>query len=104
MTFEKGRKPPIDALGVFKVAAQRDDGALARAAVGCLGLSGHSIMDILFKKPPSFVDGIPPRYLHALLRCSLKFDSYGSIDYSQQSRDPLYSRDWESAAAAFSLH
>jgi hypothetical protein len=52
MTYETGRTPPIDALGVFKVAAQRDDPALARAAVGCLGLSGHSIMDNLFKKPP----------------------------------------------------
>jgi hypothetical protein len=104
MTFETGRKPPIDAWGVFKVAAERDDLALAKAAVGRLGLSGHSIMDIVFKKPASFVDGIPSRYLHALLRCSLKFECFGSIDYSQQSRDPLYSRDWESAAASFSLH
>ena len=104
MTFETGRKPPIDAWAVFKVAAERDDIALAKAAVSRLGLCGHSIMDIVFKKPASFVDGIPSRYLHALLRCSLRFECFGSIDYSQQSRDPLYSRDWESAAAAFSLH
>jgi hypothetical protein len=105
MVFENGRKPPIDAWGVFKVAAERDDAALAEAAVRCLGLSGHSIKEILFMKPPSFVDGIPPRYLFALMRCSMQLRPRGSLsmDYSQQSPHPIETRDWESAANFFAL-
>jgi hypothetical protein len=106
MTYEKGRKPPIDAWGVFKVAAERDDVVLAKAAVRCLGLCGHSIKDILFRNPPSFVDGIPARYLHALLRCSLMMPSGlhpHHHEYSQESRQPISTRDWEAAADNFSL-
>jgi len=106
MTFETGRKPPIDAWGVFKVAAGRDDAVLAKAAVRCLGLCGYSIKDILFRKSPSFVDGIPPRYLFALLRCAMKLEPRGmyGIDYSQRSSNSIDTRDWESAADFFALN
>lgn len=107
MKFVKGGRPPIDAWGVFKVAAERDDAALAQADVRCLGMSGYSIRDILSVREPSFVDGIPPRYLYALLRCSLKQDptpgAWDSYDHSQQSRDPIYTPEWELAADSFTL-
>lgn len=78
LSFEQGRVPSLDAGGVFNVAAECDDVALAQAAVRCLGLSGHSIRDILLRKTPSFVDRIPP-YLHALFRCSLQSTPRDSI-------------------------
>jgi hypothetical protein len=106
MTYETGRTPPIDAWGVFKVAAKRDDAVLAKAAVRCLGLSGYSIKEILFRKSPSFVEGIPPRYFFALFRCSLELKPRGSLsmDYSQQSMNSIDARDWESAARFFALN
>ena len=62
MTLKDGRTSSLDAEGIFKVAAERDDATLAKAAVRCFGVYGYSIKDILLAKPPSFVDGIPPRY------------------------------------------
>jgi hypothetical protein len=105
MTFEHGRVPPLDAREVFRVAAARDDALLAKAAVRCLGSSGHSVKGILFTKPMFFVEGVPARYLHALLRSSIELhrDDLYHYGYSENPRERIIMRDCEKAASQFTL-
>lgn len=86
MTSEKGKKPPIDALGVFEVAAKRDHIALAKAATRYSESSGHNIEDLIVSSTPAFFDGVPPRYFYALMRCFLQI-TQNSFTYTNYSRD-----------------
>ena len=64
-------KPPIDAWDAFTIAARRDNVELARSAIWCFELSGHTLKQFVAGNSPSFFDGIPPRYIYALMRCAL---------------------------------
>ena len=96
MTSEKGRKPSIDAWGLFEVAAKR---ALAKAAIRRFESSGHKIEDLIVSSTSAFFDGVPPRYFHALMRCFLEIKK-NSFTYTRHPGDPrlLTVRDADSAA------
>lgn len=64
---ETSGKPVLDAWDVFKLAAQRDDELLAKAAIRSFHLSGYDVALILGGNKPAFFEGIPPRYIYALM-------------------------------------
>jgi hypothetical protein len=57
-----------DAWEIFRFAARRDDFALAKLAIGCFDRSKVDMMRKLGYGPPSHFEGVPPRYVFALLR------------------------------------
>jgi hypothetical protein len=105
LKFRASRKQPpkgFDAWGMFKIAADQDDLNLAKFAVGCFDRADVSIRDIFAQDPPSLYDGIPPRYIYALLQCFAKPTSTELCQDGTPLRGILFRSESE-AARAFSL-
>lgn len=66
----------IDPLAVFKLAASRDYFNLAKAAIGAFDRANVRIVTMLPTTSPAFFDGVPPRYLFAMLRCFISGSQY----------------------------
>lgn len=62
----------LDPWRVFKVAAQRNDVELARLSAVKIHGTGSGLGEVFFNNPPSFFDGIPSRYMAALMRSAFK--------------------------------
>lgn len=62
----------LDPWRVFKLAAGRDDIELARLAAVKIHKTDFGLGDALFNNKPAFFDGIPSRYMAALMRCAFK--------------------------------
>jgi hypothetical protein len=63
---EIGKPAGFTAWETFKVAAFRNDGKTAANAIRSFEKHGHTF-DFICSQPPSYYDGIPTRYLSALL-------------------------------------
>ena len=70
-TFDAGCQWPLDPWEVFKLAAQLDNIEIARLAAARLQEDNRSLTHLLFANPPSFFDGVPPKYVYALVRSSV---------------------------------
>jgi hypothetical protein len=60
----------FDPWTVFTIAAQRDNLSLAKSAIKWIYHSEVDLRNLLIRKAPAFYDDAPPRYFHALLRCT----------------------------------
>jgi hypothetical protein len=79
-------EPELDAWDVFKLAAERNNAELAKAAIRCFTLSGYDVASILGSNKPAFFDGIPPRYVFALMQSTFKVPASndGYLHHSRQ--------------------
>lgn len=88
MKHPTGGKPQLDAWDVFKLAAERNDLELAKAAIRCFTLSGYDVASILGSNKPAFFDGVPPRYVYALTQSTFKVPA-SNDGYLHQTRHGL---------------
>lgn len=69
--FVRETDNPLHPWEVFKLAAQRDNLELAKLAGSKLQDDGRSLSHLVLANPPSFFDGVPPKYVYALVRSAV---------------------------------
>jgi len=92
----------FDAWGIFKLAANQADVALAKLAIGHFDRSGIILRDLFLKRPSSYFDDIPPRYVYALLRCFIH-PIINTFTYEGITHNAMVFRSGTQAASAFTL-
>jgi hypothetical protein len=104
-----GGSPAFDAWKAFRIAAQRDDVGLAKAAISCFELSGYSIKERLTNQSTWHFDDIPSRYIYALMRSAwssnprVKYDSRGRPYEDAGDKETIYLRDLKAVSQSFCL-
>lgn len=69
--FTRQTDNPLDPWDVFKLAAQRDNLEIAKLAASKLQENDRSLSHLVLANPPSFFDGVPPKYVYALVRSAV---------------------------------
>jgi len=93
----------FDPWEAFKVAATRGDTELAVLSIKAFDRSSLTIVDILTTKPASFLEGVPPKYVYALMRSAFVGTEYKVKKAGAVKKGCLEIRTPAEIAAAFSL-
>ena len=95
---EIGKPGGFTAWETFKVAAIRNDGKTAAKAIRSFEQFGHTF-DFVCSQNPEYYDGIPPRYLSALLAGN--FQPMNAPRAGQRAMDTYSRSSWDEIAKRF---
>lgn len=93
---------PLDPWDVYVLAAQRDNIEIAKLAASKLQDNGRSPSHLVLVNPPSFFDGVPPKYVYALARSSVWYHDKVKIPWGGHGGTWI-KRGPENIADAFKL-
>jgi hypothetical protein len=95
---EIGKPAGFTAWETFKVAAIRGDGKTAAKAIRSFEKFGHTF-DFICSQDPDYYDGIPPRYISALLAGN--FHAMNAPRTCQRTMDTYARASWDDIAKRF---